>query len=74
MLIQKMNLNYGLAIGVIIYELKFNEVPYILFYQGIIPETFDNILLDDLVRRLIVVDPKKRIGWNEYFEHPFFKN
>ena len=62
------------SIGVTIYELKFNEVPYIPFYKGMIPEEFDNKLLDDLVSRLIVVDPKKRIGWNEYFEHPFFKN
>ena len=61
------------AIGVIIYELKFNDVPF-QFYQGIIPKKFDNKLLDDLVRRLIVLDPKKRIDWNEYFEHPFFKN
>ena len=62
------------SIGVIIYELKFNDVPYIPFIQGIIPETFDNKLLDDLVRRLIVLDPNKRIDWNKYFEHPFFKN
>ena len=62
------------SIGVIIYELKFNEVPALPFYQGNIPETFDNKLLDDLVRRLIVLDPKKRIDWNEYFKHPFFKN
>ena len=62
------------SIGVIIYEIKFNEVPVLPFYQGNIPETFDNKLLDDLVRRLIVLDPKKRIDWNEYFDHPFFKN
>ena len=61
------------AIGVIIYQLKFNEINF-SFYQGIIPKRFDNVLLDDLVRRLIVVDPNKRIGWNEYFNHPFFKN
>ena len=61
------------AIGVIIYKLKFNEITP-LFYVGMIPKRFDNKLLDDLVRRLIVVDPDKRIGWNEYFNHPFFKN
>ena len=62
------------SIGVLIYEMKFNKVPYISFYQGNIPEVFDNQLLDDLVSRLIVVDPNKRIDWKEYFDHPFFKN
>ena len=62
------------AIGVIIYELKFNDIPFYSFCQGKIPKKFNNKLLDDLVGRLIVLDPKKRIDWNEYFEHPFFKN
>ena len=61
------------AIGVIIYKLKFNEIS-LSFYAGMIPKRFDNKLLDDLVRRLIVVDPNQRIGWNEYFNHPFFRN
>jgi serine/threonine-protein kinase ULK/ATG1 len=61
------------SIGVIIYELKYNQIPIIAFYNGAIPETFENKLLDDLVRKLIVVDPNKRIDWDEYFEHPFFK-
>ena len=61
------------AIGVIIYELKFKDINF-SFYQGIIPKRFDNGFLDDLVRRLIVVDPNRRIGWNEYFNHPFFRN
>ena len=61
------------AIGVIIYQLKFNELSF-SFYQGKIPKSFDNRLLDDLVRKLIVIDPNKRISWNDYFNHPFFKN
>ena len=61
------------SIGVIIYKLKFNEVPSV-FYGGEIPGKFDNKYLDDLVRKLIVVDPNKRIDWNGYFNHPFFKN
>jgi serine/threonine protein kinase len=61
------------SIGVIIYKLKFNEVPS-TFYGGEIPGKFDNKNLDDLVRKLIVCDLNKRIGWNEYFNHPFFKN
>ena len=62
------------SIGVLIYEMKFNKVPFTSFYGGIMPEEFDNQLLDDLVSRLIVVDPNKRIDWKEYFDHPFFKN
>ena len=61
------------AIGVIICKLKFNEINY-PFYAGMIPKRFDNKLLDNLVRRLIVLEPDNRIGWNEYFNHPFFKN
>ena len=61
------------AIGVIIYQLKFKDINF-SFYQGIIPKRFDNKLLDDLVRKLIVVIANKRIGWNEYFNHLFFKN
>ena len=61
------------SIGVIIYRLKFNEVPLTL-YGGDIPGKFDNKHLDDLVRKLIVVDSNKRIDWDEYFNHPFFKN
>jgi serine/threonine-protein kinase ULK/ATG1 len=61
------------AIGVLIYNLKFKEVAD-SFYYGEIPKKFDNKLLDDLVRKLIVVDQKERIGWNDYFNHPFFKN
>ena len=61
------------AIGVIIYKLKFNEISFD-FYKGKIPMGFDDKNLDDLVRRLIVVDPNKRISWDEYFNHQFFKN
>ena len=61
------------SIGVIIYQLKFKEIDA-SFYGEKIPKRFDNKLLDDLVRRLIVVDPNKRIDWNNYFNHPFFKN
>ena len=60
------------AIGVIIYQLKFKSLCN--FYLGTIPNRFNNKQLDDLVRKLIVVDPNKRISWNDYFNHPFFKN
>ena len=32
----------------------------------------DNPDLFDLINKLLVLEPKKRISWEEYFEHPFF--
>ena len=61
------------AIGVIIYKLKFNEIPILKFYGNIVPNKFDNEYLDDLVKKLIVVDQSKRINWEDYFNHAFFK-
>jgi serine/threonine protein kinase len=34
----------------------------------------DDQILNDLIRRLVVADPDKRISWNEYFNHQFFKD
>ena len=28
----------------------------------------------DLVRKMIKLNPKNRLKWEEYFEHPFFKS
>ena len=33
----------------------------------------DNSKLDDLIRKLLVEDPNKRLSWNDYFHHPFFQ-
>ena len=37
-----------------------------------IKKTEDNIL-NDLIEKLVVFDPHKRIKWDDYFNHPFFK-
>ena len=60
------------SIGVIIYKLKFNEIPG-AFILGEIPGKFDDENLNDLIKKLIVVDKDKRIEWKDYFDHPFFK-
>ena len=60
------------SIGVIIYKLKFNEIPG-AFILGEIPGKFDDENLYDLLKKLIVVKPDERISWKDYFEHPFFK-
>jgi len=61
------------AIGVIIYKLKFNDIPILPFYANNIPNKFENETLDDLVKKLIVVEQSKRIDWKDYFNHSFFK-
>ena len=61
------------AIGVIIYMLKFVSFPFTEFYGGRIKKKFDNYKLNDLVHKLIVRDPTKRISWEDYFNHPLFE-
>ena len=61
------------SIGLIIYKLKFYDIPYYAFFGGKIPNKFDNKNLNDLVEKLIVVEPEKRINWEDYFNHPFFR-
>ena len=73
------------SLGIIIYELCFKERPYkgvneYVLLQDIqkfgkkrIKKTGDE-QLDDLISKLLVSDPKERITWNDYFNHPFFKN
>ena len=71
------------SVGVLIYQLHFNQLPYkgknekeIL--DGILkkvpytqPEDF---FLKDLINKLLVEEPNKRLSWEEYFNHPFFKD
>ena len=72
------------SLGVIIYQLFFKKYPYdgereVAIYkkinelgQKILKETGDK-KLDDLIRKLLVNNPKKRVKWKDYFNHPFFK-
>ena len=71
-------------LGIIIYQLYFKELPYKSLTEfGLIKEIEKNgqtLLkktndksLDNLISRLLVSDPKKRITWEEYFNHPFFQ-
>ena len=72
------------SLGVIIYLLLFKKYPYNGRSETIILEDIkkkgqkelfksEDNELDDLIRKLLVKDPEKRISWEEYFEHPFFK-
>ena len=71
------------SLGILIYTLYFRKYPF----KGESEEeilksikdnlenlkTIDNEDLDDLLKKLLVFEPKKRLTWEEYFEHPFFK-
>ena len=71
------------SIGVIIYHLLFKDLPFkgrneVMILQNIlhnnIPRNPTDQLLNDLIHRLLVVDPRERITWKDYFAHPFFGN
>ena len=71
------------SIGIIIYQLFFNQFPFNGDTQNAIYnliktlglkalKSTNNIQLDDLIRRLLIKDPRERLSWEEYFNHPFF--
>ena len=68
------------SLGIILYKLKTGE--YIFGNSD--EEIYNNMkknnlkktgdkLLDDLIKKIVVFEPKDRINWDEYFNHPFFK-
>ena len=74
------------SIGVTVYYLYFKEYPFpfnemTLYTLLPIKEKYEieklkeiqDKELEDLIRKLLIEDPKKRITWKEYFDHPFFK-
>ena len=66
------------SIGVMMYELYFNKYPFGNSLYGIIykdkkEKDCEDKNLDDLINRLLIIDPEKRISWEEYFNHQFFK-
>ena len=63
------------SLGIIIYILitKTNPSQEILEKINTIDLTY-NPDLNDLIRKLLVINPVNRLSWDEYFIHPFFKN
>ena len=61
------------SLGVIIHVLFFRYYPEIKDNKVTINSTGDSDL-DDLLKNLLKVDPLKRLTWNGYFNHSFFKN
>ena len=69
------------SIGVMMYILYFGSIPFERTKSKIEkakekdkPKSKDceDKVLDDLLNKLLVYDPEKRISWDEYFKHPFF--
>ena len=71
------------SIGIIIYQLFFKEYPYkgtpVAIYNQIkefgkkLLKKTKNDKLDNLIDSLLIREPEKRINYEEYFNHPFFK-
>ena len=73
------------SIGIILYRLRFVKTIFIgesevallghinKFTKSSLKNT-GNKELDDLITILLEKEPTKRPSWNEYFEHPFFKD
>ena len=70
------------SIGIILYMLKTGEYIFegktkfdILKNQTAnkIKKEIDDENLNKLIKKLVVIDPHKRMEWKEYFDDPFFK-
>ena len=73
------------SIGIVYFEILFGECP---FYGAYIGEMMANMkkncgknlkfpkkispLIEDLLRQLLIFNPKDRIEWEDYFRHPAF--
>jgi surface protein len=63
------------SLGIVIYILIKRKNPSDEIIDKISSlELIANTELNNLIQRLLVKDPDKRISWDEYFNHPFFIN
>ena len=71
------------SLGVILYELYTNKYIFdsdnvkekvINRYEGRITNETDNIMINELIKKLIKVDIQQRINWEEYFADDFFSD
>jgi serine/threonine-protein kinase ULK/ATG1 len=63
------------SLGIVIYILIKKRNPSDEIIDKISSlELIANTELNNLIQRLLVKDPDKRISWDEYFDHPFFIN
>ena len=69
------------SLGIIIYYMLFKEYPFFAKNEN---ELYNNILsgkklnsinekyLDDLLKKMLIINVNQRISWDEYFKHSFF--
>jgi len=65
------------SIGLILYILYFGETPSKKYggkYAKFSLQKITDKELDVLITNLLEKDPSKRLSWEEYFNHPFFKS
>ena len=72
------------SIGIMLYRLFFGEYPYkgktqVAIYNQImsqvpIKKRGKDDLLDDLISKLLKINPNLRMDWEEYFSHEFWNN
>ena len=72
------------SIGVILYKLYFNEFPYngetqVSIYNDIIrgkkiKKCEENSAFNDLIKKLLIIEPNNRMDWDEYFSHKFWED
>ncbi len=60
------------SLGLLIYYLLFKEYPFHNGYNQELKKTNDN-RLNDLLNNMLQIDKNKRISWEKYLEHQFFK-
>ena len=72
------------SIGILIYTLYFRAFPFDgnskeTVYNNITEDAINKLQkcenedLNNLIRDLLIIEPNRRISWEEYFIHPFFK-
>ena len=72
------------SIGILIYLLYFKEYPFKGDSKEEILKSItedeinklkkgENTDLNNLIRELLIIEPNRRITWEEYFNHPFFR-
>ena len=80
------NYNYKIdlwSIGIILYKLYFNEFPYngetqVSIYNDIkkhknLKKCEENPYFNDLIKKLLIIDPNDRMDWDSYFNHKFWE-
>ena len=61
--------NLGVMILIMLNKYNYNNL-----YKQNIPNDLNNKLLEDLLIKMLKINYKERISWNDFFNHEFFKD